>query len=270
MDTLITLYLFLLGLIFGSFTLAMVDRMKTNRDWVKGRSECEHCKHKLRPIDLVPVFSWLSTKGACRYCHERLSVQYPLVELSVGAAFVISYVFWPIELSTVSTTLQFIMWLLSLVLLSGLFIFDMRWYLLPNKLVRPLIGLSFVWAFLDITEQGLSYGIFVNYLLAVAVSAGIFLALYLLSSGKWIGDGDVRLAIAIGLFTGSLLEAWLAIFIASVLGIIVALPIMKKTKTEKRLKLKIPFGPVLILALYVTVLFGAGVINWYKLNILYL
>jgi leader peptidase (prepilin peptidase)/N-methyltransferase len=270
MDTLITLYLFLLGLIFGSFTLAMVDRMKTNRDWVKGRSECEHCKHKLKPVDLIPLFSWLSTKGTCRYCKKSLSAAYPLAEIGVALSFVSSYIFWPYELSGVIASSQFIIWLFALVLLSGLFIFDIRWFLLPNKLVRPLIALGVFWALLDIVNQGLSVFILLNYILAIGVSAGMFLALYTISKGKWIGDGDIRLGIAIGLFTGSALEAWMVIFIASVLGIVAALPFIKKTEKKKRMKLKIPFGPVLIVSLYITILFGASLIDWYKLNVLYL
>jgi leader peptidase (prepilin peptidase)/N-methyltransferase len=270
MDVLFSLYLLLLGLALGSFVLAMVDRMKTNRDWVKGRSECEDCKRKLKPIDLVPLLSWLSTGGTCRYCHKKLSVQYPLVELGVGLAFIISYIFWPYDLTGTLAVVQFVVWLAAIVLLAGLFVFDMRWFLLPNKLVRPLIALGVVWALLDVASQGISYTIAMNYIFAIAASAGVFWVLYVGSRGKWIGDGDVRLAVAIGLFTGSPAEAWMTVFIASVLGILVALPHIKKTKKKKRLKLKIPFGPVLIVALYVTVLFGAGVIDWYKLNVLYL
>lgn len=270
MDVLITVYLFFLGLALGSFTLAMVDRMKTGRDWVRGRSECEYCKHKLQPVDLLPVFSWLSTKGTCRYCKKALSPAYPIAELGVALSFLTSYIFWPYEITGVIASTQFIIWLIAIVLLAGLFIFDIRWFLLPNKLVRPLIVLGVFWALLDIANQGVSAFILLNYILAIALSAGVFLALYTLSKGKWIGDGDIRLGIAIGLFTGSALEAWMVLFIASVLGIVAALPFLKKTEKKKRMKLKIPFGPVLIVALYITVLFGAGLINWYKLHVLYL
>lgn len=270
MDVLIAGYLFFLGLALGSFTLAMVDRMKTGRDWVRGRSECEYCKHKLHPVDLIPVFSLVSSKGRCRYCKKTLSVAYPAVELGVGIAFLLSYVFWPYELASTLSIVQFIVWLVAIVLLAGLFIFDVRWFLLPNKLVRPLIALGLLWAVLDITNQGVSYWIVLNYVLAIVIGAGVFLALYLLSKGKWIGDGDIRLGVAIGLFSGSPLEAWMTISLASVLGIVAALPYLKKTEMNKRMKLKIPFGPVLIIALYITVLFGASLIDWYKLNVLYL
>ncbi len=271
MDIIISVYLFMLGLSLGSFALAMVDRMKTNRDWVKGRSACEFCKQTLKPIDLVPVFSWLSTGGKCRYCRKKLPVVYPITEVIVGLAFVLSYIFWPYELSSSFVLIaQFIVWLCAVVVLTGLFLFDIRWFLLPNKLIRPLILLGLIWMVLDILNQGLSSGIIINYILAVLIGAGLFLLFYVVSKGKWIGDGDIRLGVAIGLFTGSPFEAWLTIFIASVLGILAAIPAIKKTKKQKRMKMKIPFGPVLIIGLYITVLCGAQIIEWYKNQILYL
>jgi len=270
MNVFIILYFFILGLALGSFTLAMVDRMKTGRDWVRGRSECEYCKHRLKPVDLIPLFSWLSTKGKCRHCKKSLSAAYPVAELGVGLSFLVSYFYWPYELTSAIAIAQFIVWLISCVLLAGLFIFDVRWFLLPNKLVRPLIVLGIIWMVLDFKSQGLSYTVIIDYILAVLVGAGLFFVLYKASKGRWIGDGDIRLGVAIGLFTGTLLEAWMVLFLASVLGIVVAIPFLKKTDKKKRMKLKIPFGPMLIAALYCTVLFGAAIIEWYKLNILYL
>lgn len=264
------LYIFVIGLACGSFALAMVDRMKSGRDWVRGRSECDMCKKKLQVIDLIPVVSWVSSRGKCRYCGKKLSVIYPLTELAVGLAFVLSYIYWPENLNGFSAISMFIIWLVAIVMMAGLFLFDIRWFILPNKLVKPLIGLGVVWAVIDISNKGLSIGIILNYLLAIAVGAGIFWLLYTFSKGKWIGDGDIRLGIAIGLFTGSLLEAWFTLFMASVIGIIVSLPLILKTKKSKRLKLKIPFGPLLIVALYITVLFGESIIEWYKTSVLFL
>jgi leader peptidase (prepilin peptidase) / N-methyltransferase len=269
-NVIVSIYLFLLGLVFGSFVLAVVDRMKSGRDWVKGRSECESCKHVLRPVDLVPVFSWLSTGGKCRYCRQKLSAVYPLTEISVGISFLFSYIFWPVGLVDFYTTAMFVVWLSAVVAMAGLFLFDMRWYLLPNKLIRPLIVFGLVWAVLDVLNRGMTIGIIFEYVSAVIVGAGVFLILYVISKGKWIGDGDIRLGVAIGLFTGNPFEAWLVIFIASMLGLIASIPTIVKLKKKRRLNIKIPFGPVLILGLYITVMFGAQIIEWYKTNILYL
>ncbi len=137
MDILIGIYIFVIGLCFGSFALAMTDRMKAKKDWVKGRSECDKCRHKLGLKDLVPLASWLSTGGKCRYCHKRLSKAYPLTELACGSAFVMSYIFVPYELDGYGLAV-FGLWLLALVIMTSLIVFDLRWFLLPNKLVYPL------------------------------------------------------------------------------------------------------------------------------------
>jgi prepilin signal peptidase PulO-like enzyme (type II secretory pathway) len=195
---------------------------------------------------------------------------YPLTEIGVGLAFLFSYVFWPVDLVGLHAIVMFAVWLSAVVIMAGLFLFDVRWYLLPNKLVYPLIALGAIWAVLDVVNRGITLGVLLEYVLALIVGAGVFGLLYAWSRGKWIGDGDIRFGVAIGLFAGSPLEAWLCIFLASVLGIIASIPLLLKTKKNKRLKLKMPFGPALIVALYITVLFGAQLISWYKENILYL
>ncbi len=109
-DILVILILGFLGLCFGSFVNAAVWRIKNKRDMVKDRSECVHCHHKLSGLDLVPVVSWLSLKGQCRYCKKPIDDS-PLVELGVAAYFVASYIFWPYGLSNGLEIAQFVFWL---------------------------------------------------------------------------------------------------------------------------------------------------------------
>ena len=272
MFMLIAMYLFFVGLAFGSFALAMVDRMKAGKDWVRGRSACDSCGHVLHARDLVPVLSWLRTKGTCGYCGVKLSVSYPLTELVTGLAFVTSFVFWPHSLNSAADVLLLVVWLFAVVLMVGLFLFDIRWFLLPNKLVYPLILSGVVWVILRLVQQGFTLSAVVDVALAVGVGAGVFLALFIGSSGKWIGDGDIRFGVAIGLFTGVWTQAWLTIFLASLIGLVVAVPVILKPtkKKKKKLQLKIPFGPMLIIALFITVLFGAQIIDWYTAEILLL
>jgi prepilin signal peptidase PulO-like enzyme (type II secretory pathway) len=261
MYVVVSLYIFVVGLAFGSFALAMVDRMKSKRDWVRGRSECDQCMHKLAIRDLVPLFSWLVAGGKCRYCHKKLSPAYPLVEISMGTAFLLSYLYFPFELEG-SRILLLVLWLLALVVLGGLFVYDLRWFKLPNKLVYPLIGISAVYRIVYIaTTDNSAAGYALGVVGSVAVGAGLFWILHLISKGEWIGDGDVRLGMAMGLLLPGPLEAWLAIFVASTLGLLIALPQARKNK--KGLKMKIPFGPVLIVGLFVSYLFGGSVIDWY-------
>lgn len=269
MDVLLRVYLFIVGAAFGSFALAMVDRMKAKKDWVRGRSECSSCKKTLQAVDLVPILSWLSTGGRCRYCHVRLSSSYPLVELLSATLFTISYLYIPYDLIGAVAWALFSLWLVAIVLLVALVVFDSRWFLLPNTLIYPLIAVSSMHWILFVGSNDVAIGRdLINVLLAMVVGAGLFLAIYVLSSGKWIGDGDIRLAVAMGFLLPSPLLVWLAIFVASVTGLLPVIPSVFKKKPL--LKLKIPFGPFLIIGLVFAYLFGQVAIDWYSISFLML
>ncbi len=269
MDVFINCYVFILGLLFGSFALAMADRMKAGKDWVKGRSDCDHCGHVLQPRDLVPLLSWLLARGRCRHCKKKLTIAYPVVEFITGAVFLLSWLHRAeVEASSVSSVLLAV-WLLGVVLMMGLAVYDLRWYLLPNNLVYPLIVVAGIYRVVSIANS--PEAVLRNLLLsatAVLAVAGTFWLLYTFSKGKWIGYGDVRFGVVMGLFLGSPVEAWLAVFVASTVGVIISLP--KLIKDKNTLKMKLPFGPLLIAGLIFTYLFGSQIVDWYASTFLYL
>ncbi len=254
----ILLLLIVLGLILGSFVNAFVWRIHEKKDWVNDRSECTHCHHKLGPLDLVPVLSWLVLRGKCRYCHKKIE-DTPIVEMALPTLFVASYYFWPANFQG-RGLIEFMFWLVFLVGFLALTVYDFRWFLLPDKIVFPLIGLAFVqlgtvaiyqkdWR---IALTGISG--------AIAVS-GIFYVLYVVSKEKWIGGGDVKLGLLLGLLAGGLLPSFLLLFSASVAGLLASLPAMAQGRAGR--KTQIPFGPFLILGLIVARLFGADILDWY-------
>jgi len=267
MELLITSYLFVVGAAFGSFALVLADRMKTKRDWVKGRSKCDFCDYTLNPRDLVPLLSWIAVKGRCRKCKKKLSPAYPATELLAGVLFAVSYTYAPYDLSGIGLSL-FVIWLFALIIMTALFVYDLRWQLLPTKLIRPL------WV-LGLLHSVLVYFVFdktpLNHMLsvlaAILVGSGVFALLYVVSRGRWIGDGDIRFGVVIGLFSVDPIVAWLSIFTASVLGLLVGVPYMVKSK--KMTGLKVPFGPYLILGLVFAYLLGQKIINWYFTEFLY-
>jgi prepilin signal peptidase PulO-like enzyme (type II secretory pathway) len=269
MELLLAVYLFIIGAACGSFALVLADRMHSKRDWVKGRSACEHCKHVLRPIDLIPIVSWLALRGRCRYCRKKVGVSYPLTELFTATVFAFSYLFLPYNLDTSATILLFVCWLFALVLMTALLVYDLRWKLLPTSIIQPLIVLGGVHV---LAQYSLYEGSLVRYAASVAASvavgSGIFGLLWLVSHGRWIGDGDIRFGVVIGLFLADPLLSWLSIFVASILGLVFAFPLLKNVK--KKSKAQIPFGPFLIGGLIITYIYGASIIDWYFKNILYL
>lgn len=273
--------LVVLGLCFGSFVNALVWRThqqsmpkkkRTAADKelsiVSGRSMCTHCKHTLAWYDLLPLFSWLSLGGKCRYCQKSIGKQYPLVELATAALFVASYAFWPADLVTTYDWLLLSFWLASLVGLVALFVYDLRWMLLPNRIVFSLLSLASVSAAVQLLGSDNPVVLLGNFVGAVLVAGGIFYVLFQVSSGRWIGGGDVKLGFVLGLLLGSPGQAFLMLFLASVLGLIAGIPALILGKSN--LSSKIPFGPFLITATVLVKLFGAGIITWYADNFLYL
>jgi leader peptidase (prepilin peptidase)/N-methyltransferase len=257
----------IIGLAVGSFINALVWRVhqqnkgdkSQNLSILKGRSMCPNCRHELAAKDLVPVFSWLALMGKCRYCKAPISWQYPVVELTTPALFVLSYQFWPYTWTPVEAVL-FVIWLATLTVLIALFIYDLKWMLLPNRLVFPLISLASVLVFIKLISGEVVLGSSILMLaLSVLAIAGLFEGLYIISSGKWIGGGDVKLGIALGLILMQPSKAVLMLFLASLLGTFSALPSYLK---NNRKNVRIPFGPWLILAAILVFFFGSSLINW--------
>ncbi|MDQ3158673.1 MAG: prepilin peptidase [bacterium] len=266
----IVIGLILFGLIFGSFVNALVWRMHEQEDKkskVKkkdlsishGRSMCVKCHHKLGFLDLIPVFSWLWLRGKCRYCNKEISKQYPLVELTTAALFGLSYYFWPVHVQGLQWAVLAV-WLMSLVVLMALLVYDLKWMILPNKLVAIVSGLAFVYLILQVADGGTST--LINAFFGIIVTAGVFYAIFQISKGTWIGGGDVKLAVSLGIFAGSLLHGVLLLFLASLLGSLISAPLMFYGKTK--LKTRIPFGPFLIAATVIVVLFGQDMIEGYE------
>ena len=269
----IIVVLLLLGLCMGSFVNALVWRLNEQSKPLKkraasdkelsiskGRSMCVNCKHTLHIIDLLPVVSWLALKGKCRYCRKPISWQYPAVEIATAMLFIASYIFWPFEMDAAGI-LGLVVWLVSLVGLMALVVYDFRWMLLPNKIVSPLVVLVLLATIIDALFFSRSYETLVDAIGGAAVGGGIFYALFQISNGKWIGGGDVKLGFLLGLLVASPLNALLVIFIASLLGTFLILPLMISKKVTKQSK--IPFGPFLIAGAIITMLFGERLIESY-------
>lgn len=257
----------LLGLCFGSFVNAFVWRIKKKKNWVSDRSICTHCKHVLAAKDLMPVVSWLFLKGKCRYCNKAISVQYPIVELIGALAFVSSYIYWPHSLVSFPERTLFAGWLVIVVGLLALAVYDAKWMLLPNKILYPLtVFASALVLFSSLFGDGTNA--IREAVLGVAVAFGFFYLLFQLSKGAWIGGGDVKLGVLIGLTVGGPAASALVLFMASLLGTVFIVPQLLLGKAKQNTK--IPFGPFLIIGIFIVKLFGATIIYWYKHKVLLL
>jgi len=267
----------LVGIIFGSFVNALVWRLHEQEELAgkkgeaaaerrralsisRGRSMCPHCGHELAAKDLVPVLSWVSLRGKCRYCRQPISWQYPLVELVTGALFAVSYAAWPLELQKVGL-FELVLWLVFVVGFVALAVYDLRWFLLPDKIVLPLTLLAALQTVVVALWLG-NWTLLWQPLVAAGIIFGLFWLLYQASKGAWIGGGDVKLGIVLGLLVGTPLRAFLVIFFASLLGTLVSIPLLAQGK--KGLKVHIPFGPYLLAATVLIVLYGTHIVAWYE------
>lgn len=259
--TYIGLALFFLGLCLGSFVNAAVWRIKNKKNLTTERSECTKCHYKLEWYDLVPVLSWLWLKGRCRKCKKPISSQYPLVELTVAAFFITSFAFWSHGLETTAQLVYFAIWLLVGVGLAILAVYDLRWMLLPDKVMLILLPLAVSASVAKGFESTDVLTYLANVLGSLAILSGFYLLVYMYSKGKWIGFGDVKLGIILGLMLSDWKNAILALFLANLIGCIIIIPglLMKKLKRTSH----IPFGPFLIIGFVLAGLFGGLILDWY-------
>ena len=176
----------ILGLCFGSFINAFVWRLHEKQDWVKGRSKCTKCNHELSAIDLIPLLSWLLLGGRCRYCHKKISIQYPIVELLTSIIFLLSYIYWPVPLAGQAVAV-YILWLFVVTGLIALSIYDIRWMLLPSRIIYALYPFALFMAVINIFSAANHAGVMIGYVEATIIGGCIFYVLLQVSRGKWIG-----------------------------------------------------------------------------------
>lgn len=282
----VSLFLLLLGLVFGSFAGAQVWRMRAKQlveDKIAGeeydkreyrqlvglskkslsddRSRCLSCHHQLAWYDLLPLISWTSTKGRCRYCKKPIGYFEPLMEIGVALFFTLSFIFWPFDLTTAVEISRFVIWLISGVLLAILFAYDAKWFLLPDRIVFPLIGLSAVFAGLGLVGTSDMVASLFSVGGAILILSGLYLALWLISKGSWIGFGDVKLGVALGLLLGQWELAFFALFLANLIGCLIVIPGLVTKKLSRTTQ--VPFGPMLIGGFFLAALFGTQFISWY-------
>lgn len=256
MTLIIAAYLAVIGLVFGSFINAASWRLRLDSklSLFKGRSKCDDCGHELSWQDLIPLFSWIWLGGKCRYCKKPISAQNPIIELTTATLFVLSYLLWDTQSDWWQVTLG--IWLFNMVWLITLAVIDLMTHTLPYKITFPLAGFNVL---VVIVLAVLGYVDFMDRLIAVALFAGGFWLLWVISRGRWIGDGDVPLLAVMGLILGTL-KTGLALFIGSTIGsLIAAVLIIAGLRSKDQV---LPFGPLLVIGTIIAQLFGDRIIDY--------
>lgn len=242
-------FLFILGIAVGSFINVLIDRIPQDKT-IRGRSYCDNCQATLNWYDLIPLVSFLLLTGRCRYCRKRISFQYPLVEFITGLNFMGVYLFN--QNYTSSPLFPPYLFFVTASLISIFFV-DIKYGIIPDKIVFPTLLLVILYQIYLITQGALIPATFGKTLLGGLAVSGFFLFLIVLTKGRGMGGGDVKLGFLI-----ALLSEWpklvLTIYLAFILGGIAAIVLLLSKR--KKFGETIPFGPFLVVSFYIILLFS--------------
>ena len=228
---------------------------------------CLSCNKQIAWYDNIPILSFIILRGKCRHCDKKISWQYPTVEIITGVLFVAAFLInffaqsglalgWQFSVSKLFT-FHFLLstirdWFIISIMII-IFIYDLRWYLILDVITLPACLIILI---LNLT-LGLNWQ---NLLISGIIGGSFFLSQFIISRGKWIGGGDIRLGLLMGLALGwpmILTALYIAYISGSVIGIY--LLIFKKKEWSS----KIPFGVFLTTATVISLFWGEALVGWY-------
>lgn len=274
---------FLIGAVLGSFVKALADRSLTGKSFW-GRSYCPSCKAGLRWYDLFPILSYIFLRGRCRYCGKKIPLEYPIAEIILG--ILIAYLF---AQSQSLFTLELLFKTFFIVILTILFLTDLKKMLIPDRIMIPaiMIGtislaaitiykIAYLYYYLSQSAVGrlllpphseyfqrhaliIAQPFFWSLITGVLIG-GFFLGLIIITKGKGMGGGDVKLGAFIGIMLG-FPQALLALVLAFLTGAVFSVGLVIAGK--KHFGQTIPFGPFLVLGALIALFWGGKILNWY-------
>ncbi|MFA5211109.1 MAG: prepilin peptidase [Patescibacteria group bacterium] len=245
---------FVFGAIFGSFLNALEFRIKRNLDWKTQRSFCPKCLAKIKFYDNIPLFSFLFLKGKCRNCRQKISWQYPLVELITAVLFVFVFNFFYSENIDLYLWIKIIINCVIVWTMIFVFIYDFKYLEISDLITLGSAILLFVFYYI------FDFRSWSSMFLSIFIGISFFGIQFLLSKGKWIGGGDIRIAIFMGvLFDWQ--KLLLALWLAYILGAIISIFLL--VKKGKKMNSEVPLGCFLMPASFVTLFWGDKLISFY-------
>jgi len=264
MQIILSLLVFLFGTFVGSFLNVVIYRFNTNRT-LGGRSHCPSCAKTLHAHELVPIFSFVVQRGKCTNCKAPISIQYPIVEFLTGLLFFA--IFSKFQLYILTFYPYFLVlatyFVLIFTILIVIFFYDLRHQIIPNRLVYPFILLSFFSPFVLSNTMLIPYDWSLMTLISGPLVALPLFLLWAFSRGKWIGFGDVKLALGMGYLlgvSGGYAALMVSFWIGGFFGLILLLASRGKGKGKEHYTMKtaVAFAPFLI--------FGTSIIFFSSLD----
>ncbi len=247
-------YIFIIGIIFGSFFNVCIFRIPNKESISNPPSHCYKCNNRLTYLDLIPILSWILLKGRCRYCGQNISPRYPLIELLTGILFIIIYNVYGLNFITIN-------YLVLISLLIIITFIDIDYYIIPDSII--IFGSIFAVLF-NLTNKGIS--IRDSIISGLVCSGGMLILIILIElvvKKEVMGGGDIKLFFMIGLFLGlklGFLTILLSVYVGSFYGI--GTIIYSKIKKQEYNSM-IPYAPFISIGAIISVLCGTNIINWY-------
>ncbi len=234
----------------------------TKRGLLTDRSIDLDTGEQLKWYDMLPVVSWLMLRGKSRYSGKPIGLTELLLEVSMAAVFGLSVLFWPAPLDQPLEVVKLLVWLAALVPLAINFVYDMRWMVLISYCNWFVIVFGLVYAGLTIYQSGDWGTATLSVLISVLILGGLYGLLWLVSRGRWVGNGDIYLGAGLGLLLADWRAALVGLFLANLIGTIIILPGLMTGKLARRSQ--VPFGPLLIAGCVSAWFIGVPVVEWYQ------
>ncbi|TRZ49055.1 prepilin peptidase [bacterium] len=264
---LVTIFIFVMGLVWGSFLNVVIYRMSHGSSPLSGRSICPRCKHKLAWFYNVPLLSFFWLRGRCAYCHKKISMRYPLIEALTGVMFVwwflVGFNFFKL-VGLPWSFIQPVFWLVVGMVMLSIFMTDLLYTVIPFSLNLLLFSLALFYR-VGLTGFGIMQADdFFRALLSGAGLCLVFVFLQVLTKAvkkvDGFGLGDMYLAPSLGLLLGwpKILPG---VFFSFTLGAVVGVGLILLGR--KKFGQYLPFGPFLIVGTVLALLWGGGVWSWY-------
>lgn len=252
--------IFVFGAVIGSFLNVLIYRLPIGMDFKKGNSICPHCEHQLFWKDLFPLFSWIFLGGKCRYCKAPISKQYPIVEALNGAFYVLAYIFLCGGEGIEGLSLKLAGYMIFFSCLIVVSWIDFKHQIIPDSMwIAIFVGGLFVVGDALITGD-FSKSWIISRVIGLFTVSCLFLIIGLVTRGRAMGGGDIKLMAAVGFVLG-----WkavlIALFMSALFGVIFTIGRKLIVKTE--MKGLIPFGPFLAMGSAVCAFVGELIFDSY-------
>lgn len=263
-DVLLTAYIsviiFVFGTIIGSFLNVLIYRLPIGMTFKKGHSICVSCNHRLYWKDLFPLFSWIFLGGKCRYCKAKISARYPIVEALNGALYVLAYLSLAGGNGLSGLSLSLLGFFVVLSALIVITFVDFEHQIIPDSMWITIFAGGILLVLDEVINGTFEWRGLLDRVIGIFAVGGLFFLIGVISQGRAMGGGDVKLMAAAGFVLGWKLVI-LSLFIGAFAGVIYS--ILSKVIKKTEMRGVVPFGPFLSIGIVVSMFVGDGIIESY-------